>query len=103
MTTKLLPGPTMDNDFPDFFAPDTMTRHIAHTMAFYHPRCIDPSGGFYHYFKDDGAIYDAHTRHLVSSTRFVFTYAMAYRHVGTPELLPIVRHGLAFLRQAHRN
>jgi mannose/cellobiose epimerase-like protein (N-acyl-D-glucosamine 2-epimerase family) len=51
--------------------------------AFYHPRAIDPSGGFYHFFKDDGTVYDAAHRHLVSSTRFVFTYAMAYRHLGS--------------------
>ena len=72
-------------------------------MAFYHPRAIDPRGGFYHFFKDDGRVYDARTRHLVSSTRFVFNYAMAYRHFGKPEYLDGVKHGVAYLRQAHRN
>jgi len=48
-------------------------------------------------------VYDAATRHLVSSTRFVFTYAMAFRHFGKPEYLEQVRHGVAFLRNAHRN
>ena len=38
---------------------------------------IDPSGGFFHYFKDDGTVYDAEHRHLVSSTRFIFNHAMA--------------------------
>ena len=56
---------------PDFHSPETLLAHIAHTMQFYHPRCIDPSGGFYHFFLDDGTVYDEHTRHLVSSTRFV--------------------------------
>ena len=37
------------------------------------------AGGFYHCFKDDGTIYDAVTRHLVGSTRFVFTYSMAIK------------------------
>jgi mannose/cellobiose epimerase-like protein (N-acyl-D-glucosamine 2-epimerase family) len=50
--------------------------HIAKTMAFYHPRAIDPAGGFFHYFRDDGTVYDTSHRHLVSSTRFVFNYAM---------------------------
>ncbi|WP_374585724.1 AGE family epimerase/isomerase [Pseudoduganella sp.] len=99
MTIKETP---MNSDFPDFFAPATLERHIAHTMAFYHPRCIDPSGGFYHFFKDDGTVYDAVTRHLVSSTRFVFTYAMAARH-GNPDYITQVRHGVEFLRNAHRN
>jgi mannose/cellobiose epimerase-like protein (N-acyl-D-glucosamine 2-epimerase family) len=39
----------------------------------------------------------------VSSTRFVFNYAMAHRHFGGPDYLPMVRHGLAFLREVHRN
>ncbi|MDE2086951.1 MAG: AGE family epimerase/isomerase, partial [Xanthomonadaceae bacterium] len=39
---------------PDFNSPAFLRRHIADTMAFYHPRAIDPAGGFFHYFKDDG-------------------------------------------------
>jgi mannose/cellobiose epimerase-like protein (N-acyl-D-glucosamine 2-epimerase family) len=88
---------------PDFRDPATLLRHVADTMAFYHPRCIDPSGGFFHYFKDDGAVYDTTTRHLVSSARFVFNYAQAYRHFQDPAYLEAARHGLAFLRDAHRN
>ncbi len=58
------------------FRSETFLRgHIRRTMAFYHPRCIDPAGGFFHYFKDDGRVYDTSHRHLVSSTRFVFNYA----------------------------
>ena len=72
-------------------------------MAFYHPRCIDPAGGFFHFFKDDGTIFDYDTRHLVSSTRFVFNYAMAWRQFRNAEYLEAVRHGVRFLHQAHRN
>ncbi|WP_332878927.1 AGE family epimerase/isomerase [Massilia sp. S19_KUP03_FR1] len=88
---------------PDFRDPDTLLGHVKDTLAFYHPRCIDPSGGFYHYFKDDGTVYDATSRHLVSSTRFIFNYAQAYRHFKDPAYLQAVRHGVAFLRSAHRN
>lgn len=88
---------------PDFRNPQTLLAHVRHTMAFYHPRAIDESGGFYHFFKDDGTVYDAHTRHLVSSTRFVFNYAMAYRHFGGDEYLAGVKHGLNFLRRVHRD
>ena len=88
---------------PDFFCPDTITRHIADTMAFYYPRCVDASGGFYHYFKDDGAVYDHATRHLVSSTRFVFVFANASRHFDNPDYLGMVRHGVDFLRRVHRD
>ncbi len=88
---------------PDFRSPGFLLDHIAHTMRFYHPRCIDPSGGFYHFFRDDGTVYDHTTRHLVSSTRFVFNYAMAYRRFDHPDYLAAVRHGVAFLRDVHRD
>jgi len=88
---------------PNFRSAPTLTEHIQKTMAFYHPHCIDPSGGFFHYFKDDGTVYDTANRHLVSSTRFVFNYAMAYRHFQDPAYLEQVKHGVAFLRDVHRN
>ncbi|WP_115049047.1 AGE family epimerase/isomerase [Xanthomonas arboricola] len=88
---------------PDFHSADVLRQHIADTMAFYHPRAIDPAGGFFQYFRDDGVIYDAGHRHLVSSTRFVFNYAMAYREFGNAEYLEAVRHGLDYLRNVHRN
>jgi mannose/cellobiose epimerase-like protein (N-acyl-D-glucosamine 2-epimerase family) len=93
----------MTTELPDFRRPATLVAHIAHTLAFYHPRCVDPSGGFYHYFLDDGTVYDAHTRHLVSSARFVYNYAMAARRFGHPAYLEQTRHGLAFLQQAHHD
>jgi mannose/cellobiose epimerase-like protein (N-acyl-D-glucosamine 2-epimerase family) len=94
----MVPGPT-----PDFRTRKFLLDHIEQTIAFYHPRAIDPRGGFFHFFKDDGSIYDASTRHLVSSARFVFNYAMAYRQFRRPEYLQAVRHGVDYLRQAHRN
>lgn len=88
---------------PDFRSASTLLDHIQDTMRFYHPRCVDSSGGFYHFFKDDGHVYDTKTRHLVSSTRFVFNYAMAYRQFQLPEYLEQVLHGVAFLREVHRD
>jgi mannose/cellobiose epimerase-like protein (N-acyl-D-glucosamine 2-epimerase family) len=88
---------------PDFRSTDFLRAHVAETLAFYHPRCIDPAGGFFHYFKDDGAIYDAHHRHLVSSTRFVFNYAMAWHEFKQTAYLDAVRHGLRYLRDMHRD
>ncbi|HEX7801617.1 MAG TPA: AGE family epimerase/isomerase [Pseudoxanthomonas sp.] len=88
---------------PDFRSPEFLRAHIAKTMAFYHPRAIDLAGGFFHYFRDDGSVYDATHRHLVSSTRFVFNYAMAYREFGDAAYLDAVKHGLRYLRDVHRN
>jgi mannose/cellobiose epimerase-like protein (N-acyl-D-glucosamine 2-epimerase family) len=86
---------------PDFRDPEFLLAHIRRTMSFYDGRCLDPSGGFYHFYKDDGTVYDRRTRHLVSSTRFVFNHAMAYRRFARPEHLHAVRHGLRFLQLAH--
>lgn len=93
----------MTETLPDFRSPDFLRGHIASIMAFYHPRAIDPAGGFHQYFRDDGSIYDAGHRHLVSSTRFVFNYAMAWREFGDAAFLDATRHGLRYLRAAHRD
>jgi mannose/cellobiose epimerase-like protein (N-acyl-D-glucosamine 2-epimerase family) len=86
---------------PDFRSRAFLLRHIRHTRMFYDPRCLDASGGFYHFYKDDGTVYDARTRHLVSSTRFVFNFAMAYRQFGEEADRERMLHGLRFLREAH--
>jgi mannose/cellobiose epimerase-like protein (N-acyl-D-glucosamine 2-epimerase family) len=92
----------------DFRSEAFLRGHIASIMAFYHPRCIDPHGGFFHYFRDNGAVYDATHRHLVSSTRFVFDYAMAAREFADDaarrrEYLAAAQHGLRYLRERHRD
>lgn len=92
---------------PDFADPRVLRAHVADTMAFYHPRAIDPAGGFFHYFRDDGTVYDTHHRHLVSSTRFVFDYAKAAVEFADHPLAGAYRdavaHGLRYLREAHRD
>jgi mannose/cellobiose epimerase-like protein (N-acyl-D-glucosamine 2-epimerase family) len=93
---------------PQFRSEAFLRAHIAGIMAFYHPRAIDPRGGFFHYFRDDGTVYDAAHRHLVSSTRFVFNYAMAAREFAADAALraqyrEAARHGLAYLRERHRD
>lgn len=71
-------------------------------MDFYHPHCIDKEfGGFFHHFRDDGSIYDSSTRHLVSSTRFIFNYSMASIHFDNDEYIEAARHGINFLRDYH--
>lgn len=84
-----------------FRDPSFLLSHIEDTLRFYATHAFDPTGGFYHYFRDDGSIYNRTSRHLVSSCRFVFNYAMAYRHFGDPRHLDYARHGLHFLRDAH--
>ena len=85
---------------PDFRSPTFLRQHIAWIMDFYYDRAIDPSGGMYHFFLDDGTVYDARTRHLVSATRFVITHAMLYQLTGEARFQAGVRHAVDFLRQA---
>ena len=88
---------------PDFRDPQFLLDHVRSIMAFYHPRCVDRAGGFYQHFRDDGSVYDHSTRHLVSSARFVFNYAMAARFFDHDEYRELTRHGIRFLRERHRN
>lgn len=62
---------------------------------------MDRSGGFFQGFRDDGSIFDAERRHLVSSARFVINHSVLYRLLKRPEDLAAVRHGLAFLHDVH--
>jgi mannose/cellobiose epimerase-like protein (N-acyl-D-glucosamine 2-epimerase family) len=94
-------------ELPDFRTPEFLRAHVLSTMAFYDGRCVDPSGGFFQFFKDDGTIYDRHTRHLVGSARFIVTHAWAMRRFPTHERAPAwrdaVEHGLRFLRRVHHD
>jgi mannose/cellobiose epimerase-like protein (N-acyl-D-glucosamine 2-epimerase family) len=67
---------------PDFESRRFLHAHVADTLAFYDRHAIDPLGGFFHYLKDNGRVYNAGHRHLVSATRLVFTQTMAYTHSG---------------------
>ncbi len=88
---------------PNFRSRQFLVGHIRHTLDFYENRCVDQSGGFYHFYRDDGTVYDQHTRHLVSSARFVFNFCMAYRQFGNPADQERASHGLDFLRDVHRD
>ncbi len=88
--------------YPDFAEPTFLDDHIRRTLAFYEPNVFDPAGGFFQHFRDDGSVYDRETRHLVSSCRFVFNYALAARRFGGEQHLAWALHGLTFLEERHR-
>lgn len=88
---------------PDFTNATFLRQHIRQILAFYAPNVDDPAGGFRQNFSDDGSVYDPHTCHLVSSTRFVFNYARAYLAFGEQRDLERVHSGLAFIREHHFN
>jgi mannose/cellobiose epimerase-like protein (N-acyl-D-glucosamine 2-epimerase family) len=92
---------------PDFRSREFLREHLLSIMAFYDGRCTDPSGGFYHFYKDDGRVYDSTTRHLVSSARFVYNHAAAAcrfpDHPRGAAWRAAAEHGLRFLRDVHRD
>lgn len=89
--------------YPDFRSPSFLRQHIRWIMDFYIDRAIDPTGGMYHCFLDDGTVYDPRTRHLVSSARFVITHAMLYKVTGEMRFQAYTRHAVDFLRTAFRD
>ena len=67
-------------------------------MAFFTPeRCIDPAGGYYHFYDKKGDVYDKTTRVLVTEARFIFTFATAFEHLEREEYRDAVRHGVTSL------
>ncbi|MEX8512033.1 MAG: AGE family epimerase/isomerase [Leptothrix ochracea] len=92
---------------PDFRSPAFLRRHAHEIMAFYDGRCVDPSGGFFHYYKDDGRVYNPSRRHLLSSAGFITTHARMLQHFPDDAQAEVWRrsmnHGLAFLEHVHRD
>ncbi len=87
---------------PEFHSRTFLQDHAQTILDFYEPRVVDPDNGFYQCFKDNGDVYDKHTRHLVSSTRFIFNYATAYRLYDKQHYRDWALHGLDYLQTVHR-
>ena len=88
-------------NYPDFESPGFLQNHIKSILEFYEPYVFDNQGGFFHHFLDNGIVYNKCTRHLVSSTRFVFNYANAYLQTNNKKYLKWTQHGLRFLHDHH--
>ena len=84
---------------PDFASADFLRAHVDSILRFYEPVVVDPQGGFFHYLKDDGTVYERSHRHLVSATRWVFNASMALEHTGRGVYRDWAEHGLAHLRR----
>lgn len=79
-----------------------LRRHLARIIGFYHPRCLDPTGGYFGFFGEDGAVHDGRSQHLIGTTRAIVNYACCALEFGHAEYLAAIRHGIAFLRGVHR-
>ena len=90
---------------PDYLTAEFLDKHARAVLSFYFPACIDRhAGGFHQYFMPNGEPdRENKSRHLVSSCRLAINFAVAARHFGDQDFLVAARHGLAFIREAHRN
>lgn len=83
--------------------PTHLRDHMRSILNFYHPACIDyDAGGYFNQFLDDGTIYEQTVRHLVSTCRFVYNYAIGWQTFGENEYRAAAAHGLDFIQNAHR-
>lgn len=87
----------MSTQYPRFDSHRMLADHVDHTLHFYERSAFDPQGGFFHYFLDDGTVYNRTHRHLVSATRMVFNWAMAHWHTRRTPYRDWARHALAHL------
>jgi len=87
----------------DFRSPAFLRDQLLRALAFHERHGRDPSGGWFHFFHADGTVADRETRELACSARFVSAQALAARHLDRPQGLDGARHGLRFLRDAHRD
>jgi mannose/cellobiose epimerase-like protein (N-acyl-D-glucosamine 2-epimerase family) len=88
---------------PDVRSRSFLSGQVESIVDFYYPACIDTElGGYINQFRDDGTIFDAHTKHLVGTCRFIYVFATATTMLGKPEYLEAARHGVKFLLEHHR-
>ena len=80
---------------------DFLVEHIKSILDFYEPTIVDSSGGFFQNFRDNGSVFDADNRHLVSSTRMVINYCRAYGLFGEEKFRRRAQHGLKFVEVCH--
>lgn len=85
----------------NFYSRDFLIDHCKSILAFYDPRVVDASGGFYQNYCDNGDLFDPGFRQLVSSTRLIVNYATAGQFFDREDYLAVARHGLDYLEKVH--
>ncbi|MCB8821429.1 AGE family epimerase/isomerase [Microvirga rosea] len=71
-------------------------------FAFFQPRIINPSGGFYDLDETGEPIRQSHIRQLHSTTRMVHCFAIGHL-LGRPGCADIIDHGMSYLWKHHRD
>ena len=84
-----------------FYSRDFLLEHATSILAFYNPRVIDQTGGYYQNFFVNGEYFDDKFRQLVSSTRIIVNYALAGLVYQDNDYLKMAKHGLDYVEQVH--
>ena len=72
-----------------------LIEHMKSILAFYDSRVRDDKGGgFNNQLRDDGTVYDAKTKHVVGTCRFIVNYSIAYKMFGLEHYRELCHHGL---------
>lgn len=91
----------MSKTVKNFYDKDVLVEHIKSIFAFYDPIVVDPQGGYFQNYLDDGEIFNPSFKQLVSSTRIVVNYAQASTILKNAAYKKIAEHGLDFVEQVH--
>ncbi|MEE3895535.1 AGE family epimerase/isomerase [Priestia megaterium] len=85
-----------------FREPHTLKQHIFDTLHFYYPACIDnKNGGYIHEYYDDGTVNNTHSKHLVSTARFIYIFSVGALLDGPDWCKEAAQHGIRFLQNNH--
>lgn len=89
---------------PDFRSRDFLLAHMREILDFYYPFCLNrDDGGYYNEYRDDGSLIDRGTQHIVSTTRFIFNFAIGANVLGHSDFVEAAAHGVKHLDQVHRD
>ena len=83
------------------YSRDFLLSHCRDILAFYDARVMDPTGGFFHNYLDNGEIFNPGFRQLVSSTRLIVNYSRASQVLKEPSYMDYALHGLNYLETVH--
>jgi mannose/cellobiose epimerase-like protein (N-acyl-D-glucosamine 2-epimerase family) len=85
----------------NFYQKDFLEKHSQDILAFYDDIVIDPAGGYFQNFYDNGELFGKDFKQLVSSTRIVVNYALAGLEFDNEKYLAHAKHGLDYIEQVH--
>jgi len=83
--------------------PAWLVDRMTEILEFYYPAAIDGTGGGYiaQFDEETGSVYDAESKHLVATCRYVVNFCLGARYDGSDPWLAAADHGVRFLRTGH--